>query len=315
MPRNIVSVLFGFVLSAITGPAIAGNEPTFDMAEAERKLEKARTAHKEFKIALACQLYEESLEIAPDKTSTFAMNVEYDLIECWVLLGHYRDAYLQAVDLAKRVPDKESSDGLKKRVLEIKQEAPCIKLDVPDHLHKIVDFKAFIDGIEVPPAYWAPAYCWPLNVGEHEITVTAPGKMWKARSIKTPVSRRQYVVTLANPEPLPPPPPPLKQRSPINGKYAIGVGSGLLVLGGVLWVAGVVAENLSQGERSNVNVAAAAFGGLGSGIFATGLGIYVATSPPSPKTHDEYEFVVPMPSQKGRDYAAMNLGVGIVGRF
>lgn len=303
MHRPFVSMLFGFVLAATSRTALAGTEEEYAKAEAELKLKEAKAAEKDGKIPVACQLYEESFNHAPDKSSPFAMNVEYDLIQCWAQIGRYRDAYLQATELVKKVPDEESSVGLKKRILEIKQEAPCIKLDVPAHLRNIIDLKPFIDGIEVPPAYWAPAYCWPVNVGEHEITATGRGQTWKTYSVKTHAPRRQYMVGLSNPEPVAPPALAPKSTFSISGLPAILTGVGVaLVLGGVPLLACTDKADTKGDDCVNYKHFAAAFAGAGAGIAAVGFGISVAAT-------------VSAPTPKTLGAASMNLGVGFVGHF
>ncbi len=248
---------------------------TYAAVEGEARKERAKVlrdkADEEMKTgnyATACALYAESNDFVLD------LQTEADLIECQVKLGLYADAHyrmLAAADKAKAIPDKEAWEWALKRAQEIKEEAPCIVVNVSEELRGIPDLEVSLDGGTIPRGSWNDV-CVPVNLGTHQLHARATRRTWHQQRVTALNPRRHYAVTLTPPFLVEPTPPPEKMVSPVKPS-AIFIPSLIFGVIGFLPLA-VMEHNKNDPTRE---IVAASLFGAAAGCLASGLTVFAST--------------------------------------
>lgn len=288
------------LIAALESSAMAQNDSTATSATVEDGARKERAkglrdrADEDMKTgnhATACALYAESNDLVPD------LQTEADLIECQVKLGLYADAHqrmLEAAEKAKAIPDKDAWEWALKRAQEIKEEAPCIVVDVSEELRAIPDLEVSLDGATIPRASWNDL-CVPVNLGTHQIQARAARRTWNPQRTTALVPRKHYLEALARPVVVIPEPPPQEKVNPVK-PFVFIIPSAIFGVIGLLPLL-VMEHNTTDRTRE---VVAASFLGAAVGGFTSGLTVYATTSP------------VP---QNGAKLTAGEVGVIYRGRF
>ncbi|HRI62664.1 MAG TPA: hypothetical protein PK156_00455 [Polyangium sp.] len=299
---NPSGALIGLSLfGSLENSAMAQDDTTATYAAVEDGARKERAkvlrdkADEEMKTgnyATACALYAESNDFVLD------LQTEADLIECQVKLGLYADAHyrmLAAADKAKAIPDKEAWEWALKRAQEIKEEAPCIVVNVSEELRGIPDLEVSLDGGTIPRGSWNDV-CVPVNLGTHQLHARATRRTWHQQRVTALNPRRHYAVTLTPPFLVEPTPPPQKMKSPIK-LGAIAVPAALFLVAGL---APLIAIKHDGKDPTREIVSAAFLGGF-MGVATSGVTVYATTAD--------------VPQVGPKQTTLVNIGVVYRGRF
>lgn len=259
---------------------------------AQQKMKDADDAMEKGDYTTACQMYAESNDLVPD------FKTEYALVQCLVKLGLYADAYYRMEDVAARAPDRDSVQWAHEEAQKIKDEAPCISINISEKLRAITDLEVTLDGAVLPRASWNDA-CLPVNCGTHNIRASAPQTAWNPQQTLTLVPGRHYVVALGMPRSLPPPPVPPTMVNPVK-PAAFAIPSGIATAVGLIGLA-MIAVGPDEKDRRALEIVTTA------GLFAGGLGFTTGLI--------VYGTAKPVPQYATARAGVVNIGAGFQGRF
>lgn len=217
---------------------------------------------------------------------------------CLEKLGHYLDAYERMLKVAADSKDEQTKRDATAEASRILGEAPCIIIDVADHSLKILELEIAIDGQTLPQGSWGKT-CFPVNLGDHTITATAP-LHWPTRKKESTIApKTQYRVTIAPPQIKPKNTPSPIPRNPVN-KATFAVPGLLLATIGASSV--IFASQIASPHDA---AAAEIFGYslLGSAAVVLGTGGII------------YAVSEPNPADSNQRIGLSRLHIGVMGRF
>jgi hypothetical protein len=260
--------------------AIARGAAADSHSAAEETFERGRELMKQQKFAEACAAFEQSHHLDPQLGTLF------NLADCEVELGKLATAWNRYRELARADPNPERRAMSAKLAESLGPRVPKLLIRVnpsPDGASLTLDGRDWTNlvGVETP-----------IDLGKHEVIVSAPGFQTKTKSIEIDNEGKlvEAIIRLkpANPEELgdgePVTPPTPSHRRATYAKIAWFSGGALLfgglVIGGITYSTWNEAQHCTECDRpatsrraillGNVSTALA----LGSAV-PIGIGVYL----------------------------------------
>ena len=172
-------------------PSIAHAAPSAsEKAIAESDFEEARQLMTAGKPAEACPKFEESERLDP------GMATEYRLGECYEAIGRTASAWIAFIDVADAADAAKMPDRSKvARERAAKLQPKLARIAISPTTPELADLRVVRDGEEIKRSLWGTPV--PVDPGDHNIEVTAPGKKpWRA-TVKADPSATQTVTVPA----------------------------------------------------------------------------------------------------------------------
>jgi hypothetical protein len=134
----------------------------------------------------ACPKFEESLRL------DHGMGTQFNLAHCWEKLGRTASAWALFLDVAaaaRAANQQQREAAARKRASELEPQLTRLRVSVPDPASGTVVTR---DEQAVGEAAWGTAV--PVDPGDHNIVVTAPGKVPWSHTVQVPASAKTFSV-------------------------------------------------------------------------------------------------------------------------
>jgi len=163
------------VVSSAAAPAAA---QTRDPAAAQALFDQARELSRQGRYAEACPKFLESNRLDP------GIGTQFHLAECYQQNGQIATAwatFLDVASIARSVSQLDREKAATKRAQQLEPRLPKLTVNVPQ-ASQVPGLEIHRDGLLVGAAQWgAPV---PVDPGEHDLTITAPGRKALSRTVK-----------------------------------------------------------------------------------------------------------------------------------
>ncbi len=157
-------------LSLAAAPAAA--QPKDVAARAQALFNEATAELDARKYASACRKLEEVTGLLPD-----AVGARETLGECYEKQGKLGSAWQQyttAAQLASKQREVARAKTAERQAAALRARAATVLLELPEGIAGLPGLAVSVDGKPVPRARWDAGL--PVDAGEHEVTVAAPGR-------------------------------------------------------------------------------------------------------------------------------------------
>jgi hypothetical protein len=244
---------------ALGVPGISRAEPTDaeKRAAAQALFDAARRLTAQDKFAEACPKFLESYRLDP------AIGTKFYLADCYEHIGRLASAwtyYLEVIEDAHRENAKDRAKFATQRADALKPRVPRLVVKRSAAARSVSGLSVQRDGLPVGEGMWDTPV--PVDLGGHDVHVTAPGKKPLDLHVDVKQEGAEVVVEIPGLEAVPappptsdtseqPPPPPPPEVSPTqrNAGFAVGgIGIAALAVG-----AGLGGLALSKKNASNAN--------------------------------------------------------------
>jgi hypothetical protein len=204
------------VCAAVLAIAWLGTEPARaqtgeQVAAAEALFREAKQLIAEGRAAEACAKFEASHKLDP------AVGTLLNLADCNEQIGKTASAwaqFLEAETLSRRAGSELRERVARERAAALEPRLMRLAIEVPEQV-RVAGLTVKRDGQIIDPAGWGSGF--PVDPGEHEVVVTAPGKRDWTRRIVTDREGEQFEVTvtaLQDVAPAAEPGPPVQAAAP-----------------------------------------------------------------------------------------------------
>ncbi|HEY6559859.1 MAG TPA: hypothetical protein VI072_21395 [Polyangiaceae bacterium] len=181
--------LLAVMLSALTAGAQAADATL--PAAAEALFRAGRDALNEGNIPVACERFRESLRLEP------AVGTLFNLASCEERLGNVTQAWQYCRRLLDELPRRDSRRATVRRQLEVLDaRVPRVTLLLAPHAPPSTQVRR--GGVGLTTASFAVPL--PLEVGKHELLVTAPGRAKRRYTLELREGARQTLMIEPGPE-------------------------------------------------------------------------------------------------------------------
>jgi hypothetical protein len=183
------SLAFVVALAAVLG---AGRVSADDRAIAEQAFQQGRELMAAGQVAEACPKFEAAAKLSP------TAGVRLNLADCYARLGRTASAWAradEALALAERAGDVAAAELARSRMADLEPKL-CYVTIVIGKTSVAPGTEVRLDGEAIPDAVWGTPL--PVDPGEHEVAVTAPGRRsWSAKTAVTASGSRASVAVPA----------------------------------------------------------------------------------------------------------------------
>lgn len=207
--------------------------------------------------AAACKKFADVLELS-DTPGT-----RIQLAACYDKLGKLASAWSElryAEDLASRLKDAERARKAEERRKALEPRLPKVTVDVPADAAAVPGLSITRNGVPVLSMQWGKPV--PVDLGVHQIEVTAPGMRPWTKGVELRAEGESVVVTVEPPAPIerprdggkaepppPPPPPPPRPSSTLRIAAFAGMGLGTAGLGVGAVLGGMALSRNSESDK------------------------------------------------------------------
>lgn len=167
-------------VSAAPGRAAA---QTRDPAAAQALFDQARELSRQGRYAEACPKFLESNRLDP------GIGTQFHLAECYQQSGQIATAwatFLDVASIARSAGQLDREKAATKRAQQLEPRLPKLTINVAQ-ASQVPGLEVHRDGLLVGAAQWGAAV--PVDPGEHDLTVTAPGRKTLSRTLKLEESK------------------------------------------------------------------------------------------------------------------------------
>jgi hypothetical protein len=164
-----------FALASLTpGSAVAQQR---DPAAAQALFDQARELSRQGRYAEACPKLLESNRLDP------GIGTQFHLAECYEQTGQVATAwatFLEVASIARASNQLDREKAATKRAAQLEPRLPKLTVSVPE-ANQVQGLEIRRDGIVIGAVQWGTPV--PVDPGEHELTVTAPGRQPLAKKL------------------------------------------------------------------------------------------------------------------------------------
>ena len=171
-------VLLSSALGLTSLMSAQAHAQTRDPAAAQALFDQGRALSREGRYSEACPKFLESNKLDP------GIGTEFHLAECYQQSGQIATAWATFLDVASMARSAGQSDREKaanRRALQLEPRLPKLLVNVPTS-SQVPGLEVRRDGVAVGTAQWGTAV--PVDPGDHELVVTAPGYKAFRRTMK-----------------------------------------------------------------------------------------------------------------------------------
>ncbi|HMJ11894.1 MAG TPA: hypothetical protein VK524_10800 [Polyangiaceae bacterium] len=293
MRAALTALLFGIASLGVAESARSQPADAASAAAAEVLFREGRKAADQGDHATACKKFHESNRLDP------ALGTRFNIADCEEKQGHLASAWTLFKEVGERLPASDDRRSIaRRRAEQLEPRIPRLTLRLASSAP--AESRVFRGSVELGSASLGVAL--PLDPGEHEIAVRAPGRTPKTYQVRLDEGQTQTLEVEAGPRspraaPVTEPHSTTVEERPSGSRtagYIVG-GAGIAALG-LGAVAGLlvldrkstVDENCNADKRCNqAGVDAAESGrtwgtistiGLAAGVFGVGVGTYLVLS-------------------------------------
>ncbi|WP_437475993.1 hypothetical protein WME75_25355 [Sorangium sp. So ce1014] len=164
----------------VAGPARAQEADRQTAVAAQALYDQATAEMDAGELASACGKLEEVTRLVPD-----GLGAKMTLAQCYEAWGKLASAWAEfsrVEDLAAKAGQTERSTRAGEKVAELRPRLATLTIDVPEEVRGYPGLAITRDGVPLGQAQWGASV--PVDTGEHEIAVTAPGrKPWREAAV------------------------------------------------------------------------------------------------------------------------------------
>jgi hypothetical protein len=192
LPVRALSLLALFLTLLAPTPGHTQTADPQRMSAAQALYDQAAAEMDAHKFASACPKLEEVTRLIPE-----GLGAKLTLGECYEGLGKLASAwseYTRVEELAAKAGQRERARKAANVAAALRPRLATLTIEVPDEVRATPGLGITREGVPVEKAHWGTPL--PVDVGEYEVVVTAPGRKRSAQSLRVAADGARFLLVV-----------------------------------------------------------------------------------------------------------------------